>query len=543
MPKVIGFLLISGMNLVLCNMLNEAYNCTYDQSCIDRYGDLLIKACENNDRKACDTIAKIYYESIDLKNGNYYACKAGMQKACITYTEKHDIIVTQSKQHIDSTQNIETLQQNSKSNTLKKMQFNSQATNTESKNNQASMQNLEDSQNPHTTFIDPRQHTESTQNPFHNNTLKNTDSQRNEESIHNQEFLQISLQNNATSTPKHYCHDEIEKIKGCIAKIYLDEVIQSATNKNKSIGYMKTHYKNGEKEETEKIDINNTLIQEAPYKNEEKEDIQKEYYATQGNLRSQISYKNDKKEGMAYSDFKNGNLPSEEHYIGNTQERIFREYYSSGGIKTEISYKNAKGVAKKYNEDGVLMAEFPFNNGKLDGIVRLYYNSGKIFGIVPYRNDKLNGATKIYYESGKIKSARFLKNDKGIGNWKEYYENGNLWRLTPFINAEINGIAKQYYDNKNLAMEVTYGDGDIKEMKFYSNDNNNKAIGYVSIQNHKVINAKCMNNVATPNLEDVVKIVNKKMNIAYNMVRIIGEKKDLITYNTMWQQVCKATNN
>lgn len=134
------------------------------------------------------------------------------------------------------------------------------------------------------------------------------------------------------------------------------------------------------------------------------------------------------------------------------------EVYLPSGIFFQNHFQNGKqeGIAKGYDENGVLRSEGSFQNGKLEGIKKNYYESGALKSETNYKNGKQEGITKTYYESGALKAEENYKNDKKEGIKKIYYESGALQAEVNFKNDKLEGIAKMYYESGKLWATITY---------------------------------------------------------------------------------------
>lgn len=51
---------------------------TAAQKCFNKYGSLLIKTCDEGNKKACNKLSSIHYNLGDSSSGDFYACKAGV---------------------------------------------------------------------------------------------------------------------------------------------------------------------------------------------------------------------------------------------------------------------------------------------------------------------------------------------------------------------------------------------------------------------------------------------------------------------------------
>ena len=131
--------------------------------------------------------------------------------------------------------------------------------------------------------------------------------------------------------------------------------------------------------------------------------VEKIYYGDRRQLRYETPYKNGERNG------------------------IEKAYYGNGQLEAETPYENDKinGIAKGYYESGQLFSEVPHENDKRSGIVKHYYESGQLKREIPFENDKRNGVEKEYYESGKLKKET-LYEDGSVIVRKTYNEQGEI---------------------------------------------------------------------------------------------------------------------
>ena len=123
--------------------------------------------------------------------------------------------------------------------------------------------------------------------------------------------------------------------------------------------------------------------------------------------------KNGKVAGIVKIYFKgSGALVSETPYKNGEKDGIEKGYYESGDLYTEISYKNGiqEGIEKLYYESGALHTEIPFKNDIKEGIGKSYMEDGRLFSTVTYQNDKVI--------SGKCANGRKWTNAE-INNWEK----------------------------------------------------------------------------------------------------------------------------
>lgn len=117
------------------------------------------------------------------------------------------------------------------------------------------------------------------------------------------------------------------------------------------------------------------------------------------------------------------------------------EYYRINGEKKELVRKKA------FNQDGEMMGEENYKNGKVDG--KVFYIQSNKFGEIEkikgkYLNNEPDGIWTMQYEDGTIKEERHYQKGVSVGEWNWYdkmgekemwcfYNDGILDTCNPFI--------------------------------------------------------------------------------------------------------------
>ena len=83
------------------------------------------------------------------------------------------------------------------------------------------------------------------------------------------------------------------------------------------------------------------------------------------------------------------------------------------------------GKVKEYNDDGNLIFEGEYLNGKRNGKGKQYNDDGNLIFEGKYLNGKRNGNVKEYYNNGKLKFEGEYINDKKW-NGKGYNNKGDI---------------------------------------------------------------------------------------------------------------------
>ena len=163
--------------------------------------------------------------------------------------------------------------------------------------------------------------------------------------------------------------------------------------------------------------------------------------------------------GKEYYD--NGNLLSEGEYLNGKVNGNFKEYYPDGKLLSEGEYINDKRWnVKIYNKDGNITCEI--KNGK--GIYKEFNNKNNhdLLFESEILNGEINGKGKEYYCKDCLKYEGYYLNGKWHGKGKEYYLNGQIKFEGEYFNGGKWNV-KEYDINGNVIYEIKNGRGFIKE--------------------------------------------------------------------------------
>ena len=89
-------------------------------------------------------------------------------------------------------------------------------------------------------------------------------------------------------------------------------------------------------------------------------------------------------------------------YSDSKGKEIARELCDETGAIVKTSGKIPDGTVKEYFENGAVLADYNYKDGKLEGKSKGYYPNGTLRGEWNYKNGKLEGVIKAYYQSGKL---------------------------------------------------------------------------------------------------------------------------------------------
>lgn len=146
---------------------------------------------------------------------------------------------------------------------------------------------------------------------------------------------------------------------------------------------------------------------------------------------------------------------------GQIPDGMVKEYYSSGKVHYERTFKNGKrdGFVREFSENGNLMLEVPYLDGKEDGTAKEYYKNGKIHYERSFKNGKRNGLTKVFFENGVVRLEAPYIDGKEEGIHKQYYPNGVLEQTFTFKDGRVNGMVAKYNEDGTFDHESFWENG------------------------------------------------------------------------------------
>ncbi len=120
---------------------------------------------------------------------------------------------------------------------------------------------------------------------------------------------------------------------------------------------------------------------------------------------------------------------------------FLKNYYKSGQLQMEGYFLIGEtiipdGPAKYYYENGNIMEECNYTEGKDDGENKKYYESGMLHFSQYYSNGMLHGKRLVYYENGYLKREESFEDNKLISS-KCYKTDGSLDVYTPFYQNPV----------------------------------------------------------------------------------------------------------
>lgn len=140
-------------------------------------------------------------------------------------------------------------------------------------------------------------------------------------------------------------------------------------------------------------------------------------------------YKGDSlKHGMYKAYLENGDLVEEAHYLEGKLDGK-RKIYKGKSVEIEEFYENnvMNGTYKVFYPDGTVKLERPYNHGILEGMVKGYYPSGAIKEEVTFVDNMEQGPFREFHENGQVMwEGSYLNGDNEFGLLKQFDDQGEL---------------------------------------------------------------------------------------------------------------------
>jgi antitoxin component YwqK of YwqJK toxin-antitoxin module len=138
-----------------------------------------------------------------------------------------------------------------------------------------------------------------------------------------------------------------------------------------------------------------------------------------------------------------------------------KRFFRNGNIETIDNYKNdsLNGISLKYEENGVLISEISYKNGKKNGIIKQYFSDGSPFITGKYANDQYDGKWEYFDMEGFLVGEGNFKN--GTGVLMGYDNNGNITRKVHYKNSLINKEEIYSKENNQIEKTIIYENGRI----------------------------------------------------------------------------------
>ncbi|NME35109.1 MULTISPECIES: toxin-antitoxin system YwqK family antitoxin [Fusobacterium] len=228
-------------------------------------------------------------------------------------------------------------------------------------------------------------------------------------------------------------------------------------------------------------------------------------------------WKEGKQNGLFQMYTKDGILVDNANFKNGERDGLTEQYYSATGkLRIVANFKNGvlDGKYKAYYPSGALQGEVFYTNGEMNGEIKEYYENGNLRLVGNYKKSLENGEWKFYLEKGNLQSIVNYKDGEMNGLKEDYYDNGKVWTRSEFKNNIQEGIYEVYYKDGTPQLKAKIKGGKIIEEQRFNRDgtiyNENDDKVFVS---ETVVDAFEGSNITENEEEITIKEVDDKGNI------------------------------
>ena len=103
-----------------------------------------------------------------------------------------------------------------------------------------------------------------------------------------------------------------------------------------------------------------------------------------------------------------------------------KEWHENGQLVFEANFKDGKkvGVYTRWHENGQLWGEGNYKDGKKEGVFKRWHDNGQIRSEETFKDGTRDGVQKMWYENGQLRADGVAKDGQAISK-KEWDEDGN----------------------------------------------------------------------------------------------------------------------
>lgn len=184
-------------------------------------------------------------------------------------------------------------------------------------------------------------------------------------------------------------------------------------------------------------------------------------------------WKEGKQNGLFQMYTEDGILVDNANFKNGERDGLTEQYYSATGkLRIAANFKNGilDGKYKAYYPNGVLQGEVFYTNGEMNGEIKEYYENGNLRLVGNYKKSLENGEWKFYLEKGNLQSIVNYKDGEMNGLKEDYYDNGKVWTRSEFKNNIQEGIYEVYYKDGTPQLKAKIKGGKIIEEQRFNRD-------------------------------------------------------------------------
>jgi len=191
----------------------------------------------------------------------------------------------------------------------------------------------------------------------------------------------------------------------------------------------------------------------------------KKMWGADGSLLEEANYVNGKLEGQYFQRLPDGReiVCQYRNNLKNGLHTIFFPLNQQGekmkGVESFFENDVLHGLVVEYNDQGIKLAETPYQKGKKSGIAKVFTPSGKVQMTVAFEKDVQEGPITQYFPSGAVFRITPFVSGMRNGEEKTYHEDGSVASVFPYQNDLLQGLAQSWNAAGILVFEAEYQKG------------------------------------------------------------------------------------
>jgi antitoxin component YwqK of YwqJK toxin-antitoxin module len=144
---------------------------------------------------------------------------------------------------------------------------------------------------------------------------------------------------------------------------------------------------------------------------------------------------------------------------------VTKTYFANGALKSEAHYQHEHlhGRSCFYTEEGQILSESWFWQGKRVSVCLQFYPSGAPYAVLFYKTGEKEGKQVYFYENGQKKTGEEFSLGKLHGASILYWPNGQIKREAFFRQGVRHGMDRMFDEQGNLLDENQYVGGKCTE--------------------------------------------------------------------------------
>ncbi len=177
-------------------------------------------------------------------------------------------------------------------------------------------------------------------------------------------------------------------------------------------------------------------------------------------LPQNITDANGKKQGPWIKKYPNGKIMYEGTFKDDLPVGLFKRYTQEGVLLSELTYTNGRDEATAifYYADGVKAAEGKYLARSKEGLWKFWSANQPHYLICEefYHNDIRHGLSQKFYPDSTLAETVTWDMGNRSGEWLQYYPDGSVCLRAEFMAGKLQGPFSYYHPNGNLQYEGRY---------------------------------------------------------------------------------------